>query len=192
MMGSGLYIRQIEAFQPCCEQESSDKQIIMALCGKPADILTRGNPICHLTASGLILNEALDKMLMVHHNIYQTWTWTGGHSDGEQDLKATALREAEEETGAAGVVALLPEMASLDIIPVYGHRKNGEYVSAHLHMNASYLLQASDKGSLTVREGENSGVMWVPLAEIAARSGEAELIRIFRKMLARLDMDLPL
>jgi len=36
---------------------------------------------------------------MIHHNIYKTWTWTGGHLDGEVDLLKLALKEANEETG---------------------------------------------------------------------------------------------
>jgi len=127
-------------------------------------------------------------MLMVHHNIYRTWTWTGGHADGDTDLEAVALREAAEETGADRIALLTGEMASLDVIPVYGHVKNGRYVSAHLHLNAAYLLTASEGERLSIREGENSGVAWVRLSEAAGRSGEPALIRIFGKMLARINI----
>jgi 8-oxo-dGTP pyrophosphatase MutT (NUDIX family) len=187
-----LYIDQITAFRPGCSQEVSDRELILGLCRDHSDILTRGNLVCHVTSSGLILNETLDKILMVHHNIYKTWTWTGGHADGETDLEAIALREAMEETGVGGASLFLKEMASLDVIPVFGHVKNGSYVSAHLHLNAAYVLQVSEGEKLTVRADENSGVEWAPLGEVAARSGEPELIRIFGKMLARLDIALPL
>ena len=186
------YIAQITGFSPCCEQEESDKKTILSLCGGAEGVLTRDNKLCHLTSSGLILNETKDKMLMVHHNIYQTWTWTGGHTDGDDDLEAVAIREAVEETGVIRAGLMLDGIASLDIMPVFGHRKNGAYVGAHLHLNAAYILQASEKDALTVREDENSGVAWVPLALVAERSREPELIRIFGKMLARLDMALPI
>jgi 8-oxo-dGTP pyrophosphatase MutT (NUDIX family) len=185
------YITQLQSFHPCCGQEKKDQEVILSLCCDDQDILTRQNVVCHLTSSGLILNEKRDKMLMVHHNIYRTWTWTGGHADGDGDLENVALREAREETGVIGVNMIYPGIASLDIIPVYGHIKRGEYVSAHLHLNASYLLQAFEEDKLTVREDENSGVEWTPLAEVAGRSKEPELIRIFRKMLARIDIPLP-
>ena len=186
-----IYIRQIIDFQPSCEQEERDQALILDLCLSSGDVLTRKNRAYHLTSSGLILNEARDRMLMVHHNIYRTWTWTGGHADGDCDLVAIALKEAEEETGAKHFSLLSNRMASLDIIPVYGHIKKGQYVSAHLHLNAAYLLEVSDKDPLSVRPDENSAVSWTPLAEVAAQSKEPELIRIFQKMLAREDIILP-
>lgn len=185
------YMNQIIRFQPCCEQEERDKNLILDLCFSREEVLTRNNRICHLTSSGLILNGERDKMLMVHHNIYRTWTWTGGHADGDGNLEAVALREAEEETGAMWFGLLLGKIASLDIIPVYGHIKNGAYVSAHLHLNAAYLLQTSEKEELRIREGENSGVAWVPLSEVADHSKEPELIRIYQKMLSRIGISLP-
>lgn len=179
------YVRQIKEFQAGCLQEEADKELILQLCLRYPDILTRENLVCHLTSSGLILNENCDKILMVHHNIYRTWTWTGGHADGDEDLAAIALKEAAEETGVGQVCLLLPAMASLDIIPVYGHVKKDRYVSAHLHLNAAYVLQASEQEALSVCREENSGVAWVPLAEVPARSGEPELIKIYGKMLKR-------
>jgi len=180
------YIEQIRAFQPGCEQEEADRQIILALCRDGQDVLTRNNTVCHLTSSGLILNETRDKILMVHHNIYRTWTWTGGHADGMPDLEAVAMREAKEETGINHVTLLYGGIASLDILPVYGHVKKGRYVSAHLHLNAAWLLQASEAETLTIRPDENSDVSWTPLTESASRSREPELIRIFGKMLSRI------
>ncbi|MCL1848860.1 MAG: NUDIX hydrolase [Clostridiales bacterium] len=184
------YLKQIAGFVATCGQEEGDKALILDLCGKGADVLTRGNPVYHLTSSGLILNDTLDKILMIHHNIYNTWTWTGGHADGDADLEAVALREAREETGISEVRLLYMEMASFDNIPVFGHWKNGSYVCAHLHFNAAYLLQASEAERLVVRQEENSGVKWVPLEEAAAHSGEPVLIGIYGKMLARIGMSL--
>ena len=107
-------IRELSDFIPRCAQEERDKQTILWYARQfPDNILTRQNPVAHMTSSGLVLNEGLDKVLMVHHNIYQTWAWTGGHADGEWNLLAVALKEAREETGAVHVRPLMEEMASI-------------------------------------------------------------------------------
>lgn len=36
---------------------------------------------------------------MIYHKIYNSWAWTGGHSDGDNDLLHVAMKEAKEETG---------------------------------------------------------------------------------------------
>ena len=187
------YLRQLKEFQPSCEQEERDQELILAECARePERILTRDLALGHITSSGLILNKNHDKILMVHHNIYNTWTWTGGHADGDRDLLRIALKEAEEETGVKEFRVLFPELASLDILPVYGHVKGGRWVSAHLHYNAAYLLEAEEKAELKMNPEENSGVRWVDWKMVAASSREPVLIGIFNKMLCRLGEGLKL
>ncbi len=35
----------------------------------------------------------MTKTLMVHHNIYNTWAWTGGHADGDKDMLEIAIKD---------------------------------------------------------------------------------------------------
>ena len=70
------------------------------------DILTRKNDIGHFTASCWIVNKEKTKVLMVYHNIYDSWSWTGGHADGDEDLLRVSLKEAKEETGLKNVESL--------------------------------------------------------------------------------------
>ena len=46
-----------------------------------------------MTASAWVVNKDRSKVLMVYHNIYNSWSWLGGHADGETDLLAVAIRE---------------------------------------------------------------------------------------------------
>ena len=89
------------------------------------NILTRENAFAHLTSSGFILNENKDKVLMIYHNLYNSWAWTGGHADGEDDLLEVAIKEAKEETGVVNIHPLSTQIMSLDILPVWGHMKKG-------------------------------------------------------------------
>ncbi|WP_430886487.1 NUDIX hydrolase [Fusibacter sp. JL216-2] len=177
------YYQEIKSFTPANEQEANDKRVILNYIDHfKSNILTRENEIAHMTSSGLILNKSLDKILMIHHNIYQTWAWTGGHADGESDMLKTALKEAKEETGLKDIVPFRRKLASIDILPVYGHMKRGRYVSAHLHLNTSYALIASETEVPVVNVEETSGVQWVPVNDLSSFSNEPYLIDVYMKI----------
>ncbi len=170
-------------YQPTNEQEMNDKKNILDYIELfYENILTRGNQIAHMTSSGLILNKSLDKILMIHHNIYNTWTWTGGHADGDSDMLRVAIKEAKEETGVSNIVSLSDNLASIDIIPVYGHIKRGKYVSSHLHLNTTYVLIADESEKLVTNEEETSGVSWIEVNRLAEYSNEPYLIEIYKKI----------
>ena len=59
---------------------------------KNDDVLVRDNEIAHITSSGFIVNKLRTKVLMIHHNIYNSWGWTGGHADGDEDLLYVAMK----------------------------------------------------------------------------------------------------
>jgi len=178
------YINQIKAYKCMNDQEKNDKEIILNFIKDyEHNILTRENQIAHITSSGFIMNASLSKVLMIHHNIYNTWAWTGGHADGESDLLKIAVKEAKEETGLDSIHVMDAEIASIDILPVKGHIKRGAYVSAHLHLNVAYLLKASEDQSLVLNERETSGLQWFDLNKIDLQSKEPELIKIYNKLI---------
>ena len=82
----------IEKYLPCCEQEARDKAVILSFIDSAPDAFERSNLIAHMTVSAWVVNPARDKVLMVYHKIYDSWSWTGGHADGERDLLSVALR----------------------------------------------------------------------------------------------------
>lgn len=178
------YIEAISNYNPQNAQEANDQKILLSyIRAFQSNVLTRENEIAHITSSALILNKALDQTLMIHHNIYQTWAWTGGHADGEEDLFKVAVKEALEETGLETIEALSSEIASIDIIPVYGHIKRGKYVSSHLHLNISYVLIADKEAKLKVNLEETSGVRWISIDEIEQYSNEPYLVEIYLKLI---------
>ena len=181
-----MYIDDIAAYVPRSREEERDqRQILNYVNLFPNTILSRENLIAHITASGFILSRDGEWVLMAHHNIYRVWAWTGGHADGEADLLSVALREAKEETGAEEIAPLSRQIASLEILPVWGHWKRGEYVPSHLHLNVSYLLTAPRGGPLTPREGENSRVAWLPVDRLLEYTNEWQMDPVYTKLLER-------
>ena len=180
-------IEQIRAYRPVNEQEERDKELILHCLNTEKDIFTRENRIAHMTASAWVVNRSRTKVLMVYHNIYHSWSWLGGHADGEEDLLKVALKEVREESGILHVEPVCKEICSLEVLTVDGHIKKGAYVSSHLHLNVTYLLQADDTDTLHIKEDENSNVAWFsPEDAIAASSEPWFQEHIYRKLNDRL------
>lgn len=181
-----MYRDEIAAYVPRNEQEAAEQRMILEYIRLfPDTVLTRENQIAHLTSSGFVVNADGTRVLMAHHDIYKVWAWTGGHADGDGDLLAVALREAREETGVEHIRPLSPAIASLDILPVWGHVKRGKWVPSHQHLNVSYLLVADEKDPLREREGENSRVGWLPAERLLEYTNEWQMDGIYTKLLER-------
>ena len=173
----------IQAYTPWNEQEAADKALILDFLSKNPDAFLRTNLIAHMTASAWVVNPARDRVLMVYHKIYDSWSWTGGHADGDENLAAVALREVREETGVKSARLLSEDIFSLESLTVDGHEKRGAYVPSHLHLNVTYLLEADDHDVLTVCEAENSGVKWFAPDEALHASSEPWFVsRIYAKL----------
>ena len=179
--------RQIEAYVPTDAREAQDKEGMLYALEHLETPLSRENPIAHFSASAWIVNPARDRVLMAWHNIYRTWSWTGGHADGEADLLSVALREAREETGLAEIAPVRKDIYSLEILPVFSHVKRGKFVSSHLHLNVTYLLEADDAQPIRPKPDENSAVQWMPLDEAAENKEEPFMAVVYRKLNGKLN-----
>ena len=179
---------QIKAYRPWNEQERQDQALIRAFRDKNPDAFYRSNLLAHMTASAWVVNPQRSKVLMVYHRLYDSWSWAGGHADGEEDLLAVALREVREETGVQRLRPVTEEIYSLEVLTVDGHEKHGRYVPSHLHLNVTYLLEAEEDQPLRVCEAENSGVAWFSLADALSASTEPWFVeRIYKKLNEKLN-----
>ena len=177
---------QIAAYQPANEQEAADQQLMLSFMDRNPYCLNRSNLAAHFSASGWIVNKARDKVLLCYHKVYDSWSWTGGHADGESDLEAVAIREANEETGVHAVSVFPGQIFSLETLYVMGHEKRGAYVPCHLHLNLTYLLEADDAEALVVNQEENAGVRWFTTEEALTRPTEPWMVeRVYRKLIQR-------
>jgi len=180
----------IEKFIPYNEQEQVDKKIMLDYIRDFNDTLTRQNEYGHFTSSAFVLNKERTKMLMIYHKIYNSWAWVGGHSDGESDLLYVAMKEAKEETGIKNVAPISNNIYSLEIINVNGHEKRGKYVSSHVHLNVTYLLEADENEEIHIKEDENSGVKWVPIDEVLNVTSEIWVRdRVYTKIIEKMKKD---
>lgn len=178
--------QDIKNYKPANQQEEHDKEIMLQYMVCNDNYLERENKIAHFTTSIWTVNKERTKTLMVYHNIYDSWSWIGGHADGVEDLRSVALRELQEETGVRKASLVSTEIFSLEIITVDGHEKKGSYVPGHLHMNITYLAEADENEELIVNEAENRGVKWWSFEEALKVPKERWLIeRIYTKLIEK-------
>lgn len=145
-------IRDIERYIPFNEQEERDKTLILDWICNNENAFSRDNVVAHMTSSAWVVNKDRSKVLMVYHNIYNSWSWLGGHADDETDLLSVAIREVKEEAGIMNVQPVSNDIFSMESLTVDGHVKKGEYVSSHLHLNITYLLEADSEEAVTDRK----------------------------------------
>ena len=176
-------IRQTLAdYAPFKAQEEKDRELMLRYLDQFDDLFRRENEFAHFTASSWVVNRERTKVLMVYHNIYQSWAWMGGHMDGETDFLATAIRETKEETGVEQVTPVSQELFSLEILSVDGHVKNGKQVGTHVHLNLTYLLEADETQETNIKPDENSGVAWMGLEEALSKCTEPYMRIIYAKL----------
>lgn len=183
-------IRDIERYIPFNEQEERDKTLILDWICNNENAFSRDNVVAHMTSSAWVVNKDRSKVLMVYHNIYNSWSWLGGHADDETDLLSVAIREVKEEAGILNVQPVSNDIFSMESLTVDGHVKKGEYVSSHLHLNITYLLEADSEEAVTVNEDENSGVAWFAPEEALEKSTEPWFVKnVYTKLLNKMEME---
>ena len=80
----------IMAYQPVNEQEHVDRELILGRLAHDPHVADRSS-LAHLTTSAWTVDAAGERVLLCYHNIYDSWSWVGGHADGERDLARAVL-----------------------------------------------------------------------------------------------------
>ena len=176
----------IHDYKPSCMQETNDKQVILKYMDTFDNLLNRENEFTHFTASAFIVNKTHDKVLMAYHNIYKTYAWLGGHADGDSDLLQVAIKEANEESGITNLKLLVHEPISLDVLSVRGHIKQGKWITPHIHLNITYLFEASDTDKIRIKEDENSSIKWISIQNLDNMTKDDDSKLIYFKILDKL------
>lgn len=178
---------RLAAYVPQDAQEQADFEMILAAAEiDDVQILYRSRTTGHVTCSGFVMNPEMNAVLMVYHNIYDSFSWTGGHADGSTDFLWTAVREAKEETGIQKPFPLSGAILSLDVLPVKPHLKNGVAVPAHVHYNVTYGLIADPKEKLFIKPDENRDVRWIPIEQVPQVCQEPHMLPVYEKVMTRM------
>lgn len=153
------------------------RRTILAFLEAHPDALHRTCLEGHLTGSAAVVDATRTRAVLVLHRKLGRWLQPGGHADGDADLAAVALTEAEEETGIAGLRLSLPAI-DLDVHEIPA--RPGE--SAHVHLDVRFLAVAPD-GADPVCSDESDDVRWVTLADLDSLAVDDSTRRLLTKAL---------
>src|SRR5688572_26513021 len=93
----------VTCFAPAGSEEAQVRNDFLAFIAANADCCERTLVSGHCTGSAWLVSADGERVLLTHHRKLQRWLQLGGHADGDTDLAAVALREAQEESGLAGL-----------------------------------------------------------------------------------------
>lgn len=132
--------------------------------------------IGHVTGSAWIVSPDRQQVLLIHHRKLDRWLQPGGHADGDPDVAAVALREAQEETGLTSLRIIGDGIFDVDVHEIPSRKD----VPAHLHYDVRFLLEADPLEAFGDSD-EIKNIRWFS-AEIAKSITDSEsILRMVRK-----------
>lgn len=134
----------------------------------------------HFTGSAWLVSRDGGRVLLTHHRKLQRWLQLGGHADGDSDLAAVALREAEEESGLQGLT-VEPGIFDVDRHWIPEHKNE----PGHWHYDVRYVVSTGGSEQFVVSD-ESLELAWISIRELAeAQDADESLQRMAFKWLAR-------
>ena len=126
----------------------------------------------HITASAMVIDPSRGRVLLTLHRKLRIWLQMGGHCEPEDaSLAASALREATEESGIAGLTLLPGGPVRLD-----RHRTPCAW-----HLDVQYAALAP-AGAVEAISEESLDLRWFPYDGVADDS----VVRLLAGTRARL------
>jgi len=181
-------VRTLAAYVPTGDraaEQRAERDRTLAFCAEHADALHRSCLAGHLTASAIVLDATGERGLFTLHRKLGKWLQLGGHCDGDANLPAVALREADEESGLAGLV-VDPRVIRVDVHVIPEFDGGSGVVPEHLHLDTSFTVHApvAAAAGAEVVSDESHELAWFTLAEATERGVEPNVLWMFERALA--------
>ncbi len=149
-----------------------------------SSVISRKNTFGHITASAIVLDPTLSKILLIKHKKLGKFIQPGGHVDEtDSSFYETAKREVAEETGFIDLMYIpafkgtdVPIDIDIHVIPE--NPKKGE--PEHLHFDLRYVFVLKNYNQGLISEEEIDGYDFVPITEIFIK--DESLSRVAKKV----------
>lgn len=157
-------------------EEREFKDRMLTFIKAHADCFERTLAEGHITASSWLLNKDGSKALLMHHAKLNQWLQLGGHCDGNSDVLAVAIKEAQEESGITHIIPVRAEIFDIDIHLIPAHKKE----AVHYHYDVRFFLQVASDEAI-VQNHESHDLRWVGKNQNDLPTVGASVIRMFHK-----------
>lgn len=172
-------ISLITHYFPTDGREIVYKDMMLDFARAYPDCFERSLKIGHFTASAWLLNKDHSKALLMHHAKLDKWFQLGGHADGESDLLAVAVKEAQEESGIGGIEPLSDQIFDIDIHLIPARKDE----PAHYHYDVRFLLGVVSNEEV-IQNGESKELRWIEKDASELPTESQSVARMFNKWLS--------
>ncbi|WP_026261885.1 NUDIX hydrolase [Spirosoma panaciterrae] len=161
---------------PADATEKAMTEATVAFVRQHPDCFERSLLIGHITGSAWIVSPDRKQTLLLHHRKLDRWLQPGGHADGDPDVAAVALKEAQEETGLQSVRLLSPAIFDVNIHTI----PKRDDVPEHLHYDIRFLFEADPKEPFGISD-ERTNIQWISLEKVDSLTESESILRLLRK-----------
>lgn len=171
------YLRSLlHTYYPTDCHEKVYKTMILEFIDTHIHCFERSLELGHITASSWLLNKHHTHALLTHHAKLNRWLQLGGHCDGNSDVLAVALKEAQEESGILNIEPIFDHIFDIDIHLIPETKKE----KAHYHYDIRFLLHAiHDEEAIASKESH--ALRWIDETNTNILLESPTIARMFNK-----------
>jgi len=173
-------IELLNNYQSIYAEEIEFKAKMLDFIKTNPDCFERSLQQGHITASCWLTNENSTQALLLHHMKLDRWFQLGGHCDGDSNVLAVALKEAQEESGILNIVPTDLQIFDIDIHAIPANSKE----QAHDHYDVRFLLKVVGDQTV-ISNRESKALKWISTDIQELPTQLPSVVRMFKKWIDR-------
>ena len=170
----------LSAYKPFDTDDAISYDEMVKFVTSSSNVFGNENPLGHITASAWILSKDHSMVLLTHHKKLNRWLQLGGHTEPDEYIRESAMREALEESGLKHLKLVEDRIFDIDVhmIPERG------LIKQHLHYDVRFLFVVNDDQAFIISD-ESNDLKWIPLEALSTFTAEPSIMRMLEKTILK-------